>query len=248
MRISTLSTISLLALTACSPDLPNSAAGANGTYVLPNAAPVSAQPLDGPDSGASIAADTAAVLGTGANTDVGAPMSAMAAGAANDTTTAPAPVVEDGAVVDASLSDEQNFEAVSERESIASDAERIEENRAQYVMIEPTDLPPRPNGTGASIVAYALATTNEPGQPLYSRSGNTSQSRFDNACARYAPDDKAQEAFLDNGGPENDRYGMDPDGDGFACYWDPRPFRAAKAGAPEQPETYEVVETPGESE
>ncbi len=253
MRISTLSTISLLALSACSPTIPNSAAGYGDAATLPAAAPVYAQPLDGGDSGSAIAADTAAVLGT----TPAAPMSAMVAGAANDTSTAPvetasvetAPVVEDGTVASsAAISDEQNFTAVAERETIQSDAERIAENRAQYVTTQPTDLPPRPDGTGASIVAYALATTNLPGQQLYSRGGNTSKARFDSACARNAPDDRAQEVFLDNGGPETDRYGMDPDGDGFACYWDPRPFRTAKAGAPEQPTTYDVVETPGVSE
>ena len=46
-------------------------------------------------------------------------------------------------------------------------------------------------------------------------------------CAKYVSDAAAQEAFLKTGGPERDRYGLDPDGDGFACRWDPTPFRAA---------------------
>ena len=37
----------------------------------------------------------------------------------------------------------------------------------------------------------------------------------------------AQEEFLRTGGPERDKLGVDPDGDGFACAWDPRPFRTA---------------------
>ena len=28
------------------------------------------------------------------------------------------------------------------------------------------------------------------------------------------------------GGPKVDPKGIDPDGDGFACYWDPKPFRS----------------------
>jgi len=28
------------------------------------------------------------------------------------------------------------------------------------------------------------------------------------------------------GGPKMDPKGIDPDGDGFACYWDPKPFRS----------------------
>jgi hypothetical protein len=39
--------------------------------------------------------------------------------------------------------------------------------------------------------------------------------------------DAAQEAFLAAGGPERDRNNLDPDGDGFACWWDPEPFRRA---------------------
>ena len=148
---------------------------------------------------------------------------------------------------DAAISDEQDFQAVASRETIASDAERIDQNRSQYVVIEPTELPPRPDGTGASIVAYALATTNVPGQPLYRRSGIAAKARFDRSCTKDPSPDKAQEAFLDAGGPKRDRLGMDPDGDGFACYWDPRPFRAARGGAPAIVDQYEVIETPGES-
>ena len=47
------------------------------------------------------------------------------------------------------------------------------------------------------------------------------------ALPRYASPDKAQQDFLAKGGPDRDRLGVDPDGDGFACSWDPRPFRTA---------------------
>jgi hypothetical protein len=248
MRIATITTLSILALAACSPEIPNSAprvGASSGASALPQAAAVSAQSLDG-NSPEAIAADTAAALGMAAPA-TGAPLSAMAAGAATETPVGETPVVQEGAVAPvAAISDEQSFAAVSERESIESDAERIATNRAQYVAIEPTELPPRPDGSGASIVAYALATTNAPGQQLYSRTGFAAQARFDSACAKHSSADGAQEAFLDAGGPKTDRYGMDPDGDGFACYWDPRPFRAAKQGAPDDVTTYEVVETPGE--
>lgn len=231
MRIAALTAVSLLALAACSSPMPDSAAGVG----LPQAAAVTATPLNGDAEAEAIAAATARALGVEPSASASvAPMAGTTA-------------LAEGAVAPSSLSDEQNFEAVSERETIASDAARIEANREQYVMIQPTELPPRPDGTGASIVAYALATTNAPGQPLYRRSGIAAQARFDAACAKYAPDDHAQEVFLDAGGPERDRYGMDPDGDGFACYWDPRPFRAARDGAPQVETTYEVVETPGES-
>jgi hypothetical protein len=61
---------------------------------------------------------------------------------------------------------------------------------------------------------------------LYKRGGISLRDQ-DAACAKYASPDLAQQAFLERGGPERDRLGVDPDGDGFACSWDPRPFRTA---------------------
>ena len=124
------------------------------------------------------------------------------------------------------LSDEQDFGAVSDRQSIESDAERLERNRALYTLIEPTEVPTRPGSDIPNIVAYAIKTSNPLGEPLYSRPFK-SQNRSLRSCAKYVSDAAAQEAFLKTGGPERDRYGLDPDGDGFACRWDPTPFRAA---------------------
>ena len=123
------------------------------------------------------------------------------------------------------ISDEQDFSAVSARETIESDKERIARNRAQYEVIQPTAVPQRVGGGGPNIVAFALSTTHAPGTPVYRRSGFGGKGA---ACGRYASSDLAQEAFLADGGPERDRKGLDADGDGFACGWDPRPFRAAK--------------------
>ena len=128
--------------------------------------------------------------------------------------------------VDAAVSDEQDFEAVSARETIESDKARIEANRAQYVVIQPGSLPVRPGELGPNIVEFALATTNPVGVALYDR-GGISFTSSDNACAKYASPDQAQQAFLAAGGPEKDRKNLDPDGDGFACDWDPAPFRIA---------------------
>lgn len=128
------------------------------------------------------------------------------------------------------ISDEQDFQAVSARESIESDAARLARLRQEYEVIAPEPLPTRPGGSGPNIVEYALSTTNSVGQTLYRRSGFNADSRFQRACARYATADEAQRDFLARGGPENDRMGVDPDGDGFACFWDPRPFRAARGG------------------
>ena len=140
---------------------------------------------------------------------------------------APAGIQEEsGEVSNLGISDEQDFEAVKSRESIESDAERIAKNRSQYVIVEPKDLPNRPGDTGPNIVEFALATTHAPGVQMYKRSGISLRSA-EAACNKYASPDKAQQDFLAKGGPDRDRLGLDPDGDGFACSWDPRPFRTA---------------------
>ncbi|MBV7378653.1 hypothetical protein [Maritimibacter dapengensis] len=258
MRLIATVSLAALALAACTPTMPDSGAGSRETQLsggpaIPAAASVSAQPLV--SEGAAIAAETSAALGLSTQSQSGgAPMSAMSPSATSaDGTTGSASVatVEDGTQVTnpgAALSDEQNFQAVASRETIESDAERIAENRARYVQIEPTQLPQREGGNGASIVQYALKTNNPLGQQMYSRTGFAAEARFQRNCAKYTSPDRAQEAFLDAGGPQRDRMGIDPDGDGFACYWDPTPFREARNGAPEVVTQYVDVETPGVSE
>lgn len=125
------------------------------------------------------------------------------------------------------ISDEQDFSAVSSRETIESDKARIERNRAIYTVDQPGALPERPAGDNtALIVQFALATSHPVGTQMYKRSGVRLGSA-DAACAKFGTPDKAQEAFLEAGGPDRDRKGLDPDGDGYACGWNPAPFRAA---------------------
>ncbi len=125
------------------------------------------------------------------------------------------------------VSDEQDFNAVKGRETIASDKERIQCNREQYVVVQPGALPVRSANAGPNIAAFALATTNAPGVKIYNRPPFYLTSP-EKACAKFDSPDLAQQAFLAAGGPERDRKALDPDGDGFACSWDPRPFRTAK--------------------
>lgn len=158
------------------------------------------------------------VAGVGAN---GQPLSAFGDGSSVDAS----PTAASEA---AGISDEQDFAAVSSRESIESDAARLEGFRANYQQVQPEALPERPAGSTASIVQYALSTSNSVGQSLYQRSALSGTSRAQRNCSRYTSADFAQIAFLESGGPQRDRYGIDPDGDGFACAWDPAPLRAAR--------------------
>lgn len=125
------------------------------------------------------------------------------------------------------ISNENNFDAVGNARSIQDDAELIAQNRAQYQVVQPGTLPERSGNTGPNIVQYALETSHPKGQQLYTRVGINKQAKFQRNCAKYNSPDQAQTDFLAQGGPRRDRMGLDPDGDGYACAWDPRPFRAA---------------------
>lgn len=243
-------------MVACSPSVPDSGAGfdtieaqrardAELTTGMPLAAPtvlseetlapaaipttlpmgaapptVVAQPLPqavsqtaGTGQSADIAAETAAALALASANSGQAPLQASPSN--------PAPQNQ------AAISDENDFSAVSSRQSISSDAERIAQNRAQYQVVTPTVLPTRQGTAQPNVVDYALSTSNPRGSKVYSRSGFNGAAKAARNCARYPSPDLAQSAFLAKGGPQKDRQGLDPDGDGYACAWDPAPYRQA---------------------
>lgn len=232
--------VAVLTLAACTPSTVDSGSGVGfqdynsyirGAQPAPAGAPAVVQP---PGAGFDPAAAAAAIDradGTVPPTATASALPPVADSSSRPRGGAPAGIREESGEVDGlagnvGISDEQDFEAVAARETIESDAERIARNRAEYVIVQPTDLPQRPGDTGPNIVEFALATTHAPGVQLYKRSGLGLRD-VNAACAKYPSPDKAQQEFLARGGPERDRLGVDPDGDGFACSWDPRPFRTA---------------------
>ncbi|NBB97987.1 MAG: hypothetical protein GVY34_07420 [Alphaproteobacteria bacterium] len=84
-----------------------------------------------------------------------------------------------------------------------------------------------PSASGPNLFMYALSTQHNVGEERYTRRNPFRWRRWEAACAQHPHQDLAQEAFLAAGGPEKDPEHMDPDGDGFACWWDPAPFRKA---------------------
>lgn len=124
------------------------------------------------------------------------------------------------------ISNEQDFETVSGERDIQGDAALRAQQQAAYQVVQPTALPTRAEEVGPNIVQYALAAPNRRGQEWYSRSilAINAQGKFERNCAEYRSPDEAQRDFLARGGPERDSRGIDPDGDGFACGWDPAPF------------------------
>jgi hypothetical protein len=236
-----------LALMACEPTIPDSGAGvvdrgqgvgfsdydsyeAEREARLNGSAPattIAAPPaVDGaPLGGDPVAESNARIAAAAANSGV-APLNASPANPAPAAASGPAPTVVSNA---RGISGENDFDAVSAQRDIQDDARLIAQNRAQYQVVAPEALPSR-EGNRPNIVAYALQTSHPVGTALYRRMGFNQEAKFQRACAGFASADLAQEAFLAAGGPQKDRQGMDPDGDGYACSWNPAPFRAVRGG------------------
>lgn len=219
-----LSVLALGALAACSPEIPDSGAGVGfdnyDEYQQKRAAreaALSGGALPPPQAVSSETLAPASASGIAPSADASGVVQASPSNAA--------PVLRASGI-----SDENNFDAVSGQRSIEGDAAKRAQNQQQYQVIQPTALPTRQGGGGPNIVAFALAAKNAKGERVYNRSGFNAQNKYQRACAGFASQDQAQQAFLAGGGPVKDRKGMDPDGDGFACAWDPAPFRNAVSG------------------
>lgn len=164
----------------------------------------------------STSAQSAGGLSTGPRTSVVDGRDVVNASPSN-----PAPL----AVNNAGISDENDFSAVSGRQSIESDKARIAANRAQYAVVQPTALPSRSENNQPNVVAYALATKHPRGTQVHRRLGFSSAAKTNRNCASYSTADEAQIEFLSRGGPIKDRLALDPDGDGYACGWNPSKYR-----------------------
>lgn len=218
----------ILALAACDPVIPDSAAGIgfdNDNFrtpsgfepALPPAQAVSSETLTVLDATRPGTTSTVATDASAAQSSEDADGRAVVDASPSN----PAPLQ----LENAGISDENDFDAVGERRSIEDDAKRRAEIAGQYQVVEATKLPSRAGAGGPNIVAFALEHTNPPGNGIYQRFGLNASARFERNCSKYPSADQAQMDFLARGGPKKDRLGLDPDGDGYACSWDPTPFR-----------------------
>lgn len=83
---------------------------------------------------------------------------------------------------------------------------------------------PLKRAPGTVLVRYAHQESQDPGTRIYQRSAGSVDAAA-RACRSYATAEAAQTAFIAAGGPVIDPRGLDPDGDGYVCGWDPRPYR-----------------------
>lgn len=169
--------------------------------------------------GTDIAAETAALL---AERQANSGQAVVHASPSNPT---PQTVLKPGGI-----SNENDFLAVGAQRSIEGDAALLAANKQQYKVVETQALPTRSGGGGPNIVDYALRANHPVGTKLYNRIGIGLAAKAARNCAKYASPDLAQTEFLEKGGPQRDRLRLDPDGDGYACSWDPAPFRRAVSG------------------
>ncbi|MBP7001387.1 hypothetical protein [Amaricoccus sp.] len=103
-------------------------------------------------------------------------------------------------------------------------AEReLAEARSQLVVVQPTQSSVPHADSSVNVTLYAQQSTNQVGQRMYQR-----RPGIGGGCGGYPSADAAQRAFLAAGGPNADPRGLDPDGDGFACSFDPEPYRQLK--------------------
>ena len=186
------------------------AAAAEARYYSPNPVQTVQGPLQNPavpfpsaQTGAPTAAELAQA-GVGGATALAQTQAAAAqqtAPLAQTTAALPASVPSAAPAVDnTGISDEQEFSAVASRETIESDKERIQQNKAQYQQIEPGALPARAgSNNAAAIVEYAIKAPNRLGEAIYGRS-SLALSNHNRACGRYTTPEEAQAAFLKSGG------------------------------------------------
>ena len=194
---STVMIVAVLGMAACTPVVPDSGAGVGfqdyNSY-QPQSAPVAPAPTGGFSAASAAAAIDAAegkapLSAVNVPTTPITPLTQVAAAPAGETRgiiigsgqrprgNAPAGIREttsemtgvSGSV--AAVSDENDFEAVSARETIESDKARIERNRAQYQVDQPGALPQRSGGSDPNIVQFALSTTHSKGTQMYTRGG-----------------------------------------------------------------------------
>jgi hypothetical protein len=143
---------------------------------------------------------------------------------ANGSTATAAPLPQSGTPLDDDRLNLMEF-TLEQQKIDAAIAERdLQEARSKLVVVPTTSSVPS-EVQGVNIALYAQQTTNPVGVRRYDRRAG---GRLSSSCGRYRSADDAQRAFLAAGGPQTDSLGLDPDGDGFACKWDPTPYRQLK--------------------
>ena len=96
--------------------------------------------------------------------------------------------------------------------------------RSQLVVVQPGPLPTGPEGVNVAL--FAKQSTNAVGQSIYPALGRGAGRRASATAAATATPTRRSAPSWPAAARRPTGYGLDPDGDGFACNWDPAPYRA----------------------
>lgn len=176
-----------------------------------------------PDPNAQLAQDVTQVLQSTAPAGSTATAPAAPVGAAGVAGQAMPGASEIGVNPNADSIDlNQSSLEVQKRQREAAEARR-QAAESQLVIVAPEPVPQQ--DINANVVAFARQTTHPVGTKVYNRPVFRDRFQSASVCRRFESSEEAQRQFLSTGGPNNDRYNLDPDGDGFACSFDPDKYR-----------------------
>ena len=104
-------------------------------------------------------------------------------------------------------------------------AKKLEDARKERIEIEISNSSDSSDSSDyINVAKFARDTKNKKGEKIYTRLGSSIYNNW-SECSKFKTKDESQRKFLENGGPYKDEFNLDPDGDGFACEWDPMIYR-----------------------
>ena len=107
-----------------------------------------------------------------------------------------------------------------EREEAAKKLAELKEKR---IVLQLNDKEKNIKTSTVNLALYARMNKNKLGKKIYRRHPILDINKP--GCSQFGNGNTAQIFFLKNGGPKNDYYQLDNDGDGFACSWNPEIYR-----------------------
>ena len=107
-----------------------------------------------------------------------------------------------------------------EREEAAKKLAELKEKR---IVLQLNDKEKNIENSTVNLALYARINKNKVGKKIYRRHPILDINKP--GCSQFGNGNTAQIFFLKNGGPKNDYYQLDNDGDGFACGWNPEIYR-----------------------
>ena len=102
-------------------------------------------------------------------------------------------------------------------------AKKLAELKKKRIVLQLNDKEKNIENSTVNLALYARMNKNKLGKKIYRRHPILDINKP--GCSQFGNGNTAQIFFLKNGGPKNDYYQLDNDGDGFACRWNPEIYR-----------------------